>query len=355
MLTRYLFTELCRYHLLCIIALSIIFGFFVFFEQLQDVGEDNYQTLDAFLYVLLTSPDRLIQTAPFIALFGTAFMLERFSKYNETISMMATGRSTGYLAKRIVLATLPLILAVCATMQWVAPALNKTAELHRIARTTGADKLALTQSFWTRNDQQILNIGTLTTSTSLEDILIYELDENGNLRRQTRAKSATVMDGGNWQLTGVIEKHFENGDLRLTQTDQKAWTPFADDFRATFGDLPISTLTLSQLFADIQKTKEEASRQASLLFWERLLLPFTIISMTCLAVVFMLTDTRQENAIRRMLLCFGIGILAFGFSKIAAGTTHWVARPEWVAVIPAATLLLISGMLSYYNFRSWRQ
>ena len=99
---RYLMKQVARGVLIATLVLLPLFSFLDLVDQLDNVGTGSYQTSDAFLYVILTMPRRLIQLFPFIALLGNVTALGRLAINQELISL----RSAGYSPVQISMASM---------------------------------------------------------------------------------------------------------------------------------------------------------------------------------------------------------------------------------------------------------
>ena len=63
-LDLYIGSGFTRYFLLVLFILAFLFSLFEFFGQLDDVGRGYYQLQDAFFFVLLTLPGRILDLIP---------------------------------------------------------------------------------------------------------------------------------------------------------------------------------------------------------------------------------------------------------------------------------------------------
>src|ERR1700729_681244 len=92
-LDRYIEGATLRSLVLVASGLTGLFSLLEFVDQLHDVGQGHYRVADAFLYVLLTVPSRLLQLMPVSLLMGSLFALGNLSNDSELIAMQATGLS----------------------------------------------------------------------------------------------------------------------------------------------------------------------------------------------------------------------------------------------------------------------
>ncbi|MCK5656506.1 MAG: LptF/LptG family permease, partial [Deltaproteobacteria bacterium] len=92
-LDRYIGVSFIQGFLLVIFILVSLFSFLEFVVQLDDIGKGNYQLLDAFAYIGLTIPRRVLDMVPMAALLGSIIALGMLADKGELIVMRASGLS----------------------------------------------------------------------------------------------------------------------------------------------------------------------------------------------------------------------------------------------------------------------
>ena len=74
------------------VALVAVFTIFAFVEELEDLGKGRYRLKDAALFILLTTPRRVIDLAPVTALLASLTALGALASGRELVAMQAAGR-----------------------------------------------------------------------------------------------------------------------------------------------------------------------------------------------------------------------------------------------------------------------
>src|SRR6202049_4409958 len=92
-LDRYIEASVLKSLVLVASGLTALFSLLEFVDQLRDVGQGHYRVTDAFLYVLLTVPSRLLQLMPVSLLLGSLFALGNLANGSELIAMQSVGIS----------------------------------------------------------------------------------------------------------------------------------------------------------------------------------------------------------------------------------------------------------------------
>ena len=88
-LDRYLSSSFFRGFFLVVLVLVSLFSFLELVTQLDDVGKGNFQPVDAFIFVGLTLPKRIIDMLPISALLGGIIGLGMLAERGELIAMRA--------------------------------------------------------------------------------------------------------------------------------------------------------------------------------------------------------------------------------------------------------------------------
>ena len=111
LLDRYIGTLVIKGYVLVMLILLSIFSFLALMQQLKDVGEGSYTTVDALFYVALTMPQRILDLAPVTALIGSLVALGTLAKHSELIAIRAGGASITAIGKSILKPAVALMMA----------------------------------------------------------------------------------------------------------------------------------------------------------------------------------------------------------------------------------------------------
>src|SRR5699024_11995449 len=90
---QYTFRTSLLFTLFCLLLLIIIESFFTFLNELQDLGDDNYQLTDMMLYILYDMPARVYRIFPMGLLLGTLLGLGKLASHNELKAILTAGFS----------------------------------------------------------------------------------------------------------------------------------------------------------------------------------------------------------------------------------------------------------------------
>lgn len=343
-LDRYLMKQIAVGIVISSLVLTPLFSFLDLVEQLNDVGTGFYRAEDAFLYVLLTIPRRLIELSPFIALLGNVAALGRLALNLELISL----RAAGFSPARIGMASLKvglLLLALIGVLEFfIAPPLHQTAIAHRAAALDQSTELGRNLGIWTRNDRQILRIGDLRHDTRAATVEIFTLDDSGNLAQYIIANGFDIISDQEWTLREVTSKTFSGDRIEISQMPTMTWNTFLDPGQISTLTKPQESLSPIELFQYIKylrETGQEADVYA-LTLWKKAGGTITMLGMLLLSVPFVFGSVRTGFA-NRLVLAGTTGIVVYLLDQIFSNTGLILdLNPSFVALTPGILLLWIA-------------
>ena len=194
-LDRYVGLTLARSYLLALLGLLAVFSIFAFVEELEDLGTGRYRLKDAALFILLTTPRRVIELAPVTALLASLTALGALASGRELVAMQAAGVSPLRIGWAALRPALLFVLGAVALGQFVAPPLDRVAHVGRAQALSATVALQSEHGFWSRAGHHFLSVRDIRAGGVLGGVEIYEFDTEGALRRFTHAARAEVGAG----------------------------------------------------------------------------------------------------------------------------------------------------------------
>src|SRR5882724_7241085 len=157
-LDRYIETSTLKSLVLVVSGLTALFSLLEFVDQLRDVGTGHYRVTDAFLYVLLTVPSRLLQLMPVSLLLGSLFALGNLSNASELIAMQSVGISERRIVGWVLKLAVPIVVILFLVAEFVIPTAQRLAQADRMSRMSTEASIEDGNGFWAENDHQYLNV-----------------------------------------------------------------------------------------------------------------------------------------------------------------------------------------------------
>lgn len=324
--------------------LQVVFGYLA---QISDL-RGGYGAWEAVRHTLWRIPQILYETLPLGALIGTVMGLGSLATTSELVMMRASGqgvlRIVGWaLRPALILAVLMLALA-----QWaVPPALERSENTKRQA--LGVNAIADVVGYWHRQGNQFAYVSRAYTDPqgrlTLEQTHIYQFDQARRLQAVQQAKSGYYKQSGRWQLEQIHQRQLSNaGQLQQSQRPALMWTSNIDPKLLQVSTADPDYLAPSQLYVmgHYLRNQGQLAGQYWLAFWQKMLAPFSVISMALVASAFIFGPLRSQSFGLRLVIALLTGLLLryvqdfFGYASLIYRLPAWLM----VALPIVATLVL---------------
>ncbi len=347
-LVRYIARAMAQGYLLVALVFVALFSFIEIIQQLDDVGA-AYRLVDAFLYVLMLLPRRLLDATPVIALLGTLVPLGLLADGNEILAMRAAGLSLRRVIGMVLLPGLVLLVLMLVLAQFVAPALEVRAERMRAAALAQDVSVDFRGGFWSRDGRSFVNVGRMRRGRTPADVAVYDFNAAGHLRRYVHADYARLGQDHVWQLQGVVVKQFLPPPARAQQLPQLAWESFLTAEQLGVLVVPpqaLSPLDLYFYVRDLRARREQAP-QEELRLWQQLAQPLVTLAMMLVAIPLVMGSNRASTLSRRVLAgtVAGIGLYFVSQTLGYLGLLLHLPAPLTALALPTLILLFATRLL----------
>lgn len=347
-LDRYIMRETFKGYALALVVLLAPVSLIELLEQFEDVGDQAYSGAHAFGFVVLTMPTKCIALLPFAILLGALYGLANLARRSELTVIRNLGVANLRIALPVLLSAGLLLGLAVALDNYLASPLNRTASLSRDFFLAKEGELLRGSGFWTRNERTYVNVGSLKWGQIPGDIRIFELGDEGQVKRVIQAEYARVNErSGEWLLINVDTRDFENTQVSRTMMSELPWKPF---WLASMPmqTLPFESLSLGELreYIDYLRTTGQQTHRARLNLWQRLTLPLTGLGMAFLAVPFAIGGARERTFTRKLMTGALVGIGFYLGTQITASAALLAEiEPSLIALAPSAVAGSLGGYL----------
>ncbi|HQU14927.1 MAG: LPS export ABC transporter permease LptG [Chromatiales bacterium 21-64-14] len=352
-LDRYITRNVARGCLIVMLILASVLSLQQFLEEMDDIGRGHYHLINALIYVALTIPNRVLQLVPVTALLGTLVGLGTLATGTELVAMQATGVSALRISGAVFKAGAALMAIILLMAQYMVPPVEQFAQTRRAAEINASSDLRTEHAFWSRDATQFLNVRNIEHDRIPADIDIYEFDQAGQLRTFLHARRADVVNPHDWLLTGVVRKTITAQGVSTEHLAELPWHSFLQVQQMELLELPIQSLSLSDLYQYIRylKARGQNADHYELAFWTILSMPLATAAMILIAIPFVFGPLRSANTGLRMTLGGAVG-LAFYLANQISGYLGLLLNlnPALTAMAPA-TLLLGTGLWLFRRLR----
>ena len=350
-LDRYIARSIIGGTLMSLFVFGALFAFISFVSELQDVGINNYNALQAMIYVLLNLPQLLYQVFPSAMLLGGLLSLGALASSSELVVMRAAGFSISRITTAVVKAGFLLIVIAVLLGEFLAPATISTAKTMRAQALEGRVLTGDRKGLWSKYGNNFVYIGTVLPDVVLQDVIVYELDEEHRLRKTTYAGQA-YYDNKNelWRLQDVTSSEILPGRVESTRNAAESWPAMVSTDLFNVLNLEPEDMSATELWQYSQYLDENELESDAfwLAFWVKMFTPVASVSMLMIAVPLVLTsNARSGGAGHRILIGVMIGVAFYVLNRVVNqmgiiyGITPVVSAGLPSLLVIAASMLMI--------------
>lgn len=347
-LARYIARAMAQGYLLVALVFVALFSFIELIQQLDDVGS-AYRMADAFLYVLMMLPRRLLDATPVIALLGTLVPLGLLADGNEILAMRAAGLPLRRLIGMVLAPGLTLLMLMLLMAQFVAPPLEMRAERMRAAALAEDVSVDFRGGFWSRDGRSFVNVGRMLRGRTPSDVTVYDFDAAGRLQRYVHAQRAQLEQGRTWRLQDVVVRDLLPAPARGQKLAQMDWDSFLNAQQLGVLVVPPQALSPIDLYFYVRdlRARNEQVPQEELRLWQQLAQPLVTLAMMLVAIPLVLGSNRSSTLSRRVLAgtVAGIGLYFVSQTLGYLGLLLHLPAPLTALALPTLILLFAGRLL----------
>lgn len=330
-----------------LVVLVILLVFFGFIDEMDDVGRGDYQLFDAFLVAVLSAPRYVFEVFPVAAMVGSLIGLGAMGTHGELIAMRGSGFSMRQIVMSVMKAGVVMMLLVFLFGELVAPASEQRGEQHRMEKMEQKVTLKSRYGFWARDGRTFVNIRTILPGGGIEDIYIYEFDDDKLLTLSTYAERAEHR-GDHWMLFGIRQSEVAKTGVSRRSLEQARWDSLLDPALLNAIVIQPTMLPIDELYRYIQvmRDNDQAATEYEVAFWSKLATPVATLVMLFMTVPFVLAHQRFVSMGQRIFLGVMLGMAFYmlnrGMSYVAV---VYDLDPMVSALIPGGAFLAIGLFL----------
>ncbi len=255
-LDTYIAGNFIRVFLVIALGLAVLFSFFEFFAQLEDVGRGQYRILHAVLYVIFTMPKRLLDLMPVSTLLAGIFSLGLMADHNELLAMQAAGISPYRISASAFTAGILLMLSAGLLGEVLVPPTEQKGHMLRVQTLFGKEVTMIGQGIWARQGDRYIHAGKILGKGLAADLDVFEFAPDGRLRVYAHARNAVIGPEGDWTLRGVTRKVITDGKIEIERLGARKLAPFLRADQVRILQLPPYSLSTPDLIRYVQALRQ---------------------------------------------------------------------------------------------------
>jgi lipopolysaccharide export system permease protein len=299
-----------------LLGLDLVIGGLM--PEIGDIGQGDYGFTQALVYVLYTIPRRAYFLFPTAAVIGTLMGLGQLATSSELTALRAVGLSRRRLGLAVAMALAVLTALMVVNGETLGPWGQRRADSFKASARSPDLIVARYSGLWAREGNTFLNAGGGQERSKdgenwleLQDVHLYEFDDDGRLESIARAATAEHRPGG-WLLHNVKRTWFEQKSVTQTEAIEERWESRLDDTALAASMIKPSGLTSAALRSSIEyrhRNGLDASEYEEP-YWGRWFYAFNVLALCLAAVPFAFGTLRSGGLGRRLFV--GI-VFALGF------------------------------------------
>jgi lipopolysaccharide export system permease protein len=348
-LDRHIGFHVVRDSLLALLTLLAVFSLVEFLDDLNDVGKGSYTTGAAVEYMLLTTPNRIFILFPVAGVIGSLIGLGSLAAHRELVVIRATGVSSLRIAGAAMKAAAVLVVASVLVGEVISPYTEQLA--HRIRTTALSDNRALGtgNGFWVRDGNTFINVGQVLPGNRMNELYIYEFDDEHRLRVATYADRG-IYEGGKWTLEGIRQSVIGKDGVIGRNVGEADWRSRFKPELADVVSVRLASLSIPGLmrYIDYLRSNRLDTARYELALWSKIIHPVTIVVMIFIALPLVLGRLGSVGIGQRIFAGVVIAV-SFLLMEQLAGHVGLTFGLNPVAAACAPTLLFFA--LAVWMFR----
>jgi lipopolysaccharide export system permease protein len=346
LIDRYLIRAVLGGVLVVMVVLLTLGALFLFANQQDDIGVGSYTALAAFWFVLLNMPQQVYELMPIGVLIGSLLGLGALARGSELTVLRAAGISVWRVAGSVAMAGVLLIVLAVLCGEFLAPPLQAMAKQQKLLSKFSTINFAGRAGPWVRDGDLLINVTQQSGSSEFAGMLIFELDDDHQLKSVASASTAKVQPDGSWRLSHYASSRFGGERIESEMQDSREFqSTVGGDFLALTVSSPrqLETRVLWGLIRHLRENSLDTSEQ-EFAFWSRIARTTAILFAALLAVPFVFGNLRSAGAGSRTLIGVLIGVSFFLVQRmLESGAVVFDASPLVLAWFP--TVLLASAAM----------
>jgi lipopolysaccharide export system permease protein len=347
LLDRYIGVHILSGTALALAVLLSVFSFIDFIDDLDSVGKGTYTATSALLNSVLTMPGRAFALFPPAALIGTLLGLGSLAASRELVVMRSAGISVHRITGSVMKSGLILVVLSVIIGELVAPQAAQIAVEQRTSALRESLSMMTRFGSWLRDGQSFVNIRKVSPDGVLEEIYIYDFDENLRLRAATRADGARHLDD-HWQLTGIVQSSLTERAVETREVERARWNSKLVPDMVNVSSVAPESLSAFGLvtYLDYLRANGLSTPRFELALWNKLIYPLATAVMIYLAAAMVLSRSSPMVVGQRIVVgaLAGVGFHILHNTSVRVGLVYELS-PLLTAALPTLAFTAVAAWL----------
>ncbi|WP_455212255.1 LPS export ABC transporter permease LptG [Kaarinaea lacus] len=349
LIDRYIGTSVISSILIVTTILLALFTFMGFFEELDDIGQGQYDARQAILYVLLSIPSLVYQLMPMATLLGCIIGLGLLSNNSELVVIRSAGVSLTRIAWSVIKIGMLVVVILIVVGEWVAPRSLEMGQNLRANAKSNNVRIGSEEGLWAKDGLNMINAKQLLPGDRLGQVSIYRLDDQYRLLEFMQAEYAAYQHG-QWTLHNVTSSTLADDGVHTSQQSRLLWeTSISPDLINVVSVKPetLSVVGLYQYTQYLRKNGLNVGRFEQTL-WSKFTTPIITMLMVLLSIPLVFGSMRAVSIGQRIFVGVLIGV---GFNIVNRLTNYAGLVYDLNIVLYMFLPIALAAVFTYFLYR----
>jgi len=382
-LQRYFAVNIIQAVAFVLAAFLALVAFMDLTSILPSVGKNDFGMQHALLYVLLLVPGNVYQVMPVAALIGTIYTMAQFASSSEFTIMRASSMSTRQAAWMLFKIGALFVVIAFVFGELITPRTAPVAERMRLTAKGGSVSAEFRSGMWTKDSvhaegvrgtitgSRFFNVRRIAPDGQLEDVRLYEFDNNMRMRSVVTAARGVYGGNNTWRLSDVTETMFTNSRELAAPG---AAVPAGQTIQSTYGQETAAIATrklatyelaseITPKILSVSRSDPERMSAAELAvytrhlaenrqeterfkvaFWKKVFDPFSIFVLMALALPFAYLHTRSGGVSLKIFIGIMIGVSFLLINSLFSHLGVLTILPAFLTAVAPSLLFLLMAL-----------
>jgi lipopolysaccharide export system permease protein len=345
---QYIFKSISAGILFAVVILLTLDILISMIQQLNAVGTGDFTIGSAIYFTALTIPRKIFENFPVSSVVGVMIGLGALAASSELVVIQSAGISRIKLAWMTILTLLIWLVPMSLIGEYVVPKAHIVSESYRSSKLTKGLGLGVNSGVWVRDGQIIFNampVNNINDEASnnivLNDVTVYELDENLQVIKVSKAEKATHFDKA-WELENIEVTEFIDSGVKTHQLKSQRWPSRIEPEILSITHTRAKYLSIRDIlkYKEFQKGKENTPTKYSIALWAKYSYPIVVLATALSGLPFIFGLVRSGGFGQRLLIGIMLGLILYLFNRTLLNMGEvFHLHPIMITVLPS---LLIS-------------
>ncbi len=348
-LQRYLLSIFVRNLGLSLLAFSLLFLVFDFFDRIDNILPENPPLITVITYFLLKVPQIVSLMLPVSMIVSVLFTVGLLSKNSEITAMRASGVTVAWIARPLYMVGIICSLLAIGLNETIVPyALRRTKEIYNIdIQKKDREGVYSQNDFWWRKGNSFFSVRMFDSRTNtLYDLTRFDMSDTFDILHRIDARRTQYLAPNlGWSMHDITDYRFGAGRSSVGRNPDSAPLNISSE-PSDFYDVKTDPATMSyaqlKRFIRTQSSNGVSTRSYLADLYEKLASPFLIFIVIPVVLPFALKPARSGSLAWSFMAALIIGFSYYAVHSLSIA----LGRAElWHPLVAAWMANIVMGVV----------